>query len=132
MTTPGKDLMARPVSHVDFGPLPGIGARLDKHMLIISIDITPITSWTAGGIQSETQVRVKGVIKQDPAATDLNALRLGFAASLNAIMAIFDEAGAQWNGHPFFEIHGNAFRGFGAGPFAEVEATVELSLLVPA
>jgi hypothetical protein len=118
--------------HIEAAPaLPGIGAMLDKYMWVHTISHTPIMDLVTG--HKEELLRIEGFIKPDPGAPDISSLRRGFCESLEAIVAILDEAGARWGQHPDFTISGKVrTERDGSQSFTELEARIDFTLLAGA
>jgi hypothetical protein len=125
----GTKIAKRQVSPINATPaLPGIGAMLDQYMWMHTISSTPFTDLLTG--RRGELLRIEGFIKPDLAAPNVPSLRRGFLASLDAIIAILDEAGAMWQEHPAFIISGRVHtERDGSQSFTEIAARVDFTLL---
>lgn len=75
-------------------------------------------------------LRVEGSLKPDLRARTPSALRHSFLDSLDAVIAILDAGGAQWDEHPGLRYRGKAGTDRNGAPvFSEIECLVELRLL---
>lgn len=76
-------------------------------------------------------VRVEGNLKPGLKAKTPSAVRRSLMESLDAVMAILDAAGAQWESHPDVQICGQVVHlGTGKQEFAAIEGRVEFRLIV--
>lgn len=123
------EIAQREVAHIEATPaLPGIGAMLDRYMWVHTISHVPMTDLLTG--RRWKLLTIQGYIKPDLEAPDPVSLRRGFAESFEAVIALLDEAGAEWSRHPTFIISGKTRKEKdGSRSFCDLEATVDLELL---
>ena len=76
-------------------------------------------------------VRIEGNLKPDFSAKTPSAVRRSLLDSLDAVMAILDAAGAQWESHPDLQISGRVMHlSDGKQEFAAIEGRVDFRLVV--
>lgn len=104
-------------------PVPAVDWYGDVLGRYIWVNAVSVDAW-------QGSLRIDGLLKPDPDAADVAALRRSFLDSLDAVMRILEAAGVTWAQHPDVQISGMAqHRIDGGQEFARMECRVEMYLL---